>query len=67
MVPDVEFYALQKIGEHMKALVAIIMLITLSGCVIGDCKKNELMIPKRDPDLAHRCRMDPYKPECSVN
>jgi len=51
----------------MKSLLLLTMLITLSGCVIGDCKKNELMIPKRDPDLAHKCRMDPYKPECSVN
>jgi hypothetical protein len=66
---EFEVYALQKSGAYMKLLAAIIILIMLSGCVVGDCRDplKIPMLPKRDAELAHKCRMDPYKPECSVN
>jgi len=53
----------------MKILMAATMVIVLSGCVYGECRDPLMipMIPKSDPHLAYKCRMDPYKPECSVN
>lgn len=53
----------------MKMLIAIGVLVSIYGCVYGECRDPmEIpMIPKRDPQLAYKCTMDPYKPECSVN
>ncbi len=60
---------LKNLEEHMKSLSVVIIFITLSGCVIGE-HRDPLkipMLPKIDAELAHKCRMDPDKPECSVN
>ncbi len=53
----------------MKILIAMVALVVLSGCVYGECRDplRIPMIPKRDLQLAYKCTMDPYKPECSVN
>lgn len=59
----------KNLEEHMRLFLVVLFFISLSGCVIGDRRDplNINMIPKRDGELAHKCRMDPYKPECSVN
>ncbi len=59
----------KKLEKHMKLLLMFLIFVSLSGCVIGDCRDplKLNMLPKRDAELAHKCRMDPYKPECSVN
>jgi hypothetical protein len=43
----------------MKALTVIIVLITLSGCA------NGRFFPKGyGPELAHKCHINPYNPDC---
>ncbi|MNF03303.1 hypothetical protein D3C80_2025920 [compost metagenome] len=51
----------------MKVLVVITMLMALSGCVTDSYTSGRLIFYKNDFQLAHRCQVDPYKPECSVN
>jgi hypothetical protein len=51
----------------MKAAIIVIILTALAGCVSDEFIKKTKMIPKWDPQLAYRCEIDPYKPECSVN
>ncbi|SFO31802.1 hypothetical protein SAMN03159304_02770 [Pseudomonas sp. NFACC24-1] len=53
----------------MKKLMAMVVLVSMYGCVYGECRDplKIPMIPKRDPQLAHKCSIDPYRPECSVN
>ncbi len=43
----------------MQAVVLIVMLAALSGCVDG-----RLVLKGHDSELAHKCRIDPYKPDC---
>jgi hypothetical protein len=66
---ELEVYALQKSGAYMKLISVLLMSIMLSGCVVGECRDplKIHMLPKRDAQLAHKCQIDPYKPECSVN
>jgi len=43
----------------MKALAAIIILIALSGC------KGGALFPKGyGPELAYKCDINPYDPDC---
>jgi hypothetical protein len=51
----------------MKALAVIILMIILYSCLAGGCTNGRFILKKYDPQLAHKCQMDPYKPECSVN
>ncbi|WP_156996861.1 MULTISPECIES: hypothetical protein [unclassified Pseudomonas] len=51
----------------MKVTTIVIILVALAGCVSDEFIAKAKMIPKRDPQLAYRCEIDPYKPECSVN
>ena len=53
----------------MKILMAMVVSVSLYGCVYGECREPLIipMIPERDPQLAYKCTFDPYKPECSVN
>jgi hypothetical protein len=43
----------------MKALVAIIILIAVSGCIDG-----RPVLEGHSVELSHKCQMDPYKPDC---
>jgi len=53
----------------MKIFMAMVVLVSMYGCVYGECRDPLMIpvIPKQDPQLAYRCTFDPYKPECSVN
>jgi hypothetical protein len=50
---------IQKLGEYMKALIAIMAVITFSGCASGE------FFPKGyGHQLAHKCQIDPYHADC---
>jgi hypothetical protein len=49
----------KKSGGRMKALTVLIILITISGCVNG-----ELVLKRHAPELAHKCHINPYDPDC---
>lgn len=53
----------------MKLFLMVVICFTLSGCVVGEGRDPLTipMIPKYDSELAHKCQMDSYRPECSVN
>ena len=53
----------------MKILMAMVVLVSMYGCVYGDCRDPLMipMVPERGPQSAYKCTFDPYKPECSVN
>jgi hypothetical protein len=59
MTADLTFYALQKIGGHMKVLTVIIVLIALYGCVNG-----HFFSKGYNQELACKCDIDPYNPDC---
>jgi hypothetical protein len=43
----------------MKTLIAVVILMSLSGCVDG-----RLDLKLHAPELAHKCDIDPYYPDC---
>ena len=59
----------KNVEGYMKLLLMVLVFMTFSGCVVGDYRDplKIHMLSKRDAELAHKCQMDAYKPECSVN
>lgn len=53
----------------MKVTILLILSIALAGCVFGECRDplKIPMIPRNNFELAHKCKIDPFKPECSVS
>jgi hypothetical protein len=50
---------LWKTGGDMKTLLAVIVLIMISGCVNG-----AFVLKRHAPELAHKCHINPYDPDC---
>jgi hypothetical protein len=59
MMKGVEIYAFQNCGGYMKALVVIMLLMSLYGC-----KGGEFFPEGYGHELAYKCDINPYDSDC---